>query len=324
MKNTPLLFRGYHYNMQTYWKNYQDDGFTQLSLDLSSKCNYACDWCFNKDFRNKDDTGILNLDEKISLLKQSVKLGAKTLVIPGTGEPTLDPDLWTLVNASHNLGLITVVYSNLSGLNKEKIEYLFSKDVSIGIKMDSLKKDFFNKRYHARKSDFNKFQENLTLINQTYYGSNEALVYRTIANMVLTHENKEELYSISKYCKNNNLPLFIRPVKPVTWAEKNIKEWKKIGNPSGKLMPDKELFKLAKQHDSLFSPSNTLENHCALYSFGLTVKNNGDVQICPDHHDSRKEFSNIRNKSLKEIIKELNLKRTIKPGYCIMLPTINH
>lgn len=79
---------------------------------------------------------------------------------------------------------------------------------------------------------------------------------------------------------------------------------------------------LAKRHNNLFSPSSTTENHCAIYSFGLTVKSNGDVQLCPDHHGSRGQF-NVRKDGLQTVIEKINQKRTIKSGFCVMLDQPN-
>ena len=322
------LFKGYHFPMKTYWNNHNNLGFTQLSLDLTSNCNYQCDWCFNKHLINKKVKS-LTLKEKERILKEAVNLGAKTLVFPGAGEPTLDPDFYPLVEIANKLGLITVVYTNLTGnINPEKIKFLYDRNVSIGLKLDSLNPNYFVKRYHVDKSIFDRFQLNLKAVLKAYKDTEEIKadhkIYRIIANMVLTEENKAEIESISKFCKSKNLPLFVRPVKPVKWAKQNISEWKKIGNPSGKLTPNSELIQLAKEYNTLFSPSSTLENHCAIYSFGLTIKEDGDIQICPDHHESKGQFGNIKNLKLKDVIKELNNKRKIKSGYCVMLPEIEH
>ena len=329
MKKEQLLFKGYHYPMESYWDNHDKGGFTQLSLDLSSNCNYRCDWCFNKELLNKDKSDLLSLTRKKLLLEESIELGAKTLVIPGTGEPTLDHDFYLLVESAHSLGMISVVYSNLTGnLDREGINQLHEQDVSIGIKLDSLKPEYFSRRYHVNERLFDKYMDNLNSIVSAYKDSKEhtsqGTVYQAIANMVLTHENKEELPEISGFCKKNDLPLFVRPVKPVTWAKNDSETWKEIGNETGEYTPNNELVNLAHECNTLFSPSSTLENHCAIYSFGLTIKNNGDIQICPDHHDSRGRFGNIRDVGLKEVMKQLNSSRTIKPGFCIMLPDIEH
>jgi len=314
--------------MDIYWNNYNNRGFTQLSLDLSSRCNYRCDWCFNKHLINKQVES-LSLEEKESILKEAVELGAKTLVFPGAGEPTLDPDFYPLVEIANNLGLITVVYTNLTGnIDADKINFLRDNNVSIGIKLDSLNPDYFIRRYHVDDLTFDKFFKNFKAVLESYKATetetDDRKIYRVIANMVLTEENKCEIEEISKLCKLNNVPLFVRPVKPVTWAEQVPDEWKKIGNTSGELVPSNDLVNLAKKYNTLFSPSSTLENHCAIYAFGLTIKENGDYQLCPDHHDSSGAFGNTKSKSLKTVIKELNDKRNTKPGFCVMLPEIKH
>lgn len=321
----PKLFRGYHYPMQIYLDNQRNSGFTQLSLDLTSRCDYRCDWCFNQDLIGKEDNDKLTLDEKKRLLEQSKTLGARTLVIPGTGEPTLDKDLFPLVYFAHTLGITTVVYSNLTGnLNLERIQELFEHDVSLGIKFDSLKPNFFERRYHTNQKSYNTFLENLASVSRIYKNSEqqtqEGNVFRAILNMVLTHENKEELESLNKRSEELGFPLYVRPVKPVTWAAKDLPAWKKLGNTSGANLPDRELIELAQRYNTLFSPSSTLENHCAIYSFGLTVKNNGDIQICPDHNKSRGSLGNVRTRQLREIIKQLSELRQVKPGFCVMLP----
>lgn len=61
MNKKVKLFYGYHFPMTTYWGNYRKGGFTQLSLGFSSRCNYKCDWCFNKRLLNKDESDILSL-----------------------------------------------------------------------------------------------------------------------------------------------------------------------------------------------------------------------------------------------------------------------
>ena len=278
---------------------------------------------------NKSEPDRLSLNEKADLITQATQLNAKTLVIPGTGEPTLDRDFYPLLDIANRAGMITVVYSNLTGnVDRNKITKMLNSNVSIGIKLDSFDPKYFKKRYHVKEKVFEKFLENLHQIVDLYQGSDQPTeqgrAYRAIANMVLTRENMGELERITEFCRKSNLPLFVRPVKPVIWASKELEKWKEIGNSSGLLNPELDLIKLASQHNTLFSPSSTPENHCAIYSFGLTIKNNGDIQVCPDHHESRGLFGNVRKESLSVIIKRLNEQRTIKSGFCVMLPDIDH
>lgn len=316
------LFFGYHFPMKTYWENNKRGGFTQLSLDFTNLCNYKCDWCFNKKLLNTEDGSLLDIDARKKLIAQANELGAKTLVIPGTGEPTLDPYFKQTIGYAHSLGMITVIYSNLTGkLDADLIWWLYSHNVSIGIKFDSLHPAHFTRRYHTTTAMYEKFRDNLIEVLRVYEGSQvetkEDEAHRVIANMVLTRENITKVEILSYFCEKHNLPLFIRPVKPVDWAGENPVLWKKLGNRAGTLTPEQGLLNVANKYNTLFSPSSTTENHCAIYSFGLTVKSNGDVQLCPDHHNS-KGMHNVRENGLDKIILSLNKARIIRSGYCVM------
>ncbi|MEK9151427.1 MAG: radical SAM protein [Patescibacteria group bacterium] len=318
------LFAGYHFPMSVYRKTFEAGGITQLSLDFSSTCNYRCDWCFNGSDLNNDGDDILTLSERVLLLEDARALGARTLVVPGTGEPTLDPYFRETIEAAHERGLISVVYTNLTGrVDENLLAWMRDHGVSLGVKLDSFKEEHFLERYHTTKKQYGRFISNLKSAIQVYrntavkLGENK-VAHRIIANSVLTRENMDELPAIAQYCEEVNLPLFVRPVKAVDWAKEQPSLWKLLGNRDGGQNPEKELTELANEHNTLFSPSSTEENHCAIFSFGLTVKNNGDVQLCPDHHASRGEF-NVRKNSLSEIVGSMNARRKIESGYCIML-----
>ena len=186
MNTKQRLFSGYHFPMDVYWDNYNNGGFTQLSLDLSSRCNYKCDWCFNKHLINKQ-VDSLRLKEKEEILIEAVELGAKTLVFPGAGEPTLDPDFYPLVEIAHNLGLITVVYTNLTGnIDTEKINLLRDKNVSIGIKLDSLNPEYFIRRYHVGRPTFDKFFKNFKAVIESYKTTKIETVDHEIHRVIAT------------------------------------------------------------------------------------------------------------------------------------------
>ncbi len=239
MKDT-ILFRGYHYPMSAYRENQEAEGITQLSLDTKPICNLKCTWCYNGHLNGEGvSKDSLTIKEKKELLRQAREIGAKSLVIPGTGEPTLDPDFYKLVEAAYEIGLTTVVYTNFTGnIDADKIKNLHDLDVSIGAKLDTFDKEYFQRWLRSNgKESFKKFRRNLDSLLEIYSGSTKIKeisgqqysIHRVIANMVLTHENKEELEQIAGFCKQDNLPLFVRPVKPVKWAMTNLSDWKMLG-----------------------------------------------------------------------------------------------
>jgi len=327
------LFRGYHYPMPVYFDNWACGGFTLLSLDLTSRCNYDCDWCSNKTVINRPEPDSLSREERVRLIEEASDLGARTLVAVGVGEPTLDPDFYPLVKLAHQRGMITVLYSNITGLmDQDRIQFLFDHDVSIAIKLDSFNMQHFLARNHTNIAAYYRFLRNFMGILNTYRGSRtvEARdgiccnIHRVIGNMVINLENQVEIEHMVDLCADFEVPLFIRPIRPVDWAEAAPATWRQLGNSTGTRMPDPTLVEAASRHNTLFAPSATLQNHCAIYTFGLVLRNNGDVMVCPDNEKTRGQFGNVRVRPLHAIAADLKAHRIVKPGYCDMLPTLDH
>lgn len=330
---TVSLFRGYHHPMATYHANWEAGGFTLLSMDLTSRCNYDCDWCCNKTVVNRSEPDMLTQPERLALLEQASRLGARTLVAVGVGEPTLDPGFPGLVEKAASLGMTTVLYSNITGrLDRRSIDFLFAHDVSLAVKMDSFNLGHFQRRNHTTVGGYYKYLRNFIHVLDAYRGSTVTEVrdgttfhvHRVIGNMVLNLENLDELEPMSELCGEFGLPLFIRPIRPTNWAEADMETWRRLGNPTGALVPSPVLVEAARAHNTLFAPSATLENHCAIYAFGLVLRNDGDVLLCPDNEATRGMFGNARTVALEEIARRLHKVKVIKPGYCNVLPEVDH
>ena len=311
------VINGYHYPLDIYTSTHDNGGFTILTMDVSSKYNYNCDWCCNKSITNKEDKGMLTSAERVDFLRKSMEMGAKTLVILGAGEPTLDKGIYDLIEGANSFGFISVLYTNLSGnINEDKIKFLYDNNASIIIKMDSLNKDYFLNNYHVNETIYSKFSKNLDSVLSIYANSKKKStncdIYRVSGNMVITHINKVEVEHISNFCNRYDVPLFVRPVR----YNQYIDVWDTIGNIDGTKQCSKELESIANRYCTLFAPSSTLKNHCSIYSFGLTLKNNGDIVLCPD---SDIKYGNVKDVDIKEMMRSLREKRTIQPGFCPMI-----
>jgi len=176
--------------------------------------------------------------------------------------------------------------------------------------------------------------QNLQTIVEVYKNSTrqvvrddvEVNVCRIMGTTTLTYENKDEVENILEFCEDHDVPLILRLIKPVAWASERPNEWQKLGNPSGEHTPGEELVKLAreKNQNTGFVSSSNIGGYCTLLSFGLTVKNDGSVQLCPDHDASKGRFGNVKTSSLTAIMKKLHQSRKLKPGFCINLPKLKY
>lgn len=335
MMQKSIMLHGYEYPNALLF-NGNKPNLCFLALNSPNICNLHCQWCFNK-YLHLVPITVLTLKEKFKLLSASAEYGIKTLVIPGAGEPLMDPDIFEIIKYAKKMQMTTVIYTNLTGgrwKENDTAKILRDFDVSLGIKLDSLNSSYY-KAYHEMKSTiFQRYLRNLErvcyeyrdLAFDTVIDNTVCRIYHVFANMVLTFDNITELPDIKNFCTEHELPLSIRPVKPIDWAERDLGLWKQLGNRSGKLEPSEELISIAREFNlaSSFSPASTITQHCAVYTFGITVDPDGSIKTCPDAHESKCMFNVRDTNGIKNAWDMLGREKTIKPGFCVVTPKANY
>ncbi len=121
------------------------------------RCNRACDFCFNKNMPSMPDMPLEQFRKMLGTLKG---LGVKTIDIMG-GEPTLHPDIVTMVLEAEGAGFSVNISSN--GTDLPVLAQIIDKTgkTAVGISVndrDELKamKDFIARRRPVVKSIFQK------------------------------------------------------------------------------------------------------------------------------------------------------------------------
>ncbi|RLG14359.1 MAG: hypothetical protein DRN66_02225 [Candidatus Nanohalarchaeota archaeon] len=289
MISSNVLIKGYHYSEKIYSENY----ITYLCCDLTKACNYRCIYCGNATHKDKGKDLTTNQREKlISNLKE---YGLKTVIFAGEGEPTIDPDFYHLIKHNYAIGLTTIVYSNIAVLNKRKIEFLYSHDVSLVIKIDSLDEEIYNKMTGSNEYvTFKENLENLLLV----YGREPHEEKRIEIATVLTELNKREPKKIKKLCDEHGLVYCCK-----TAGKKGMagKKWEKIC-PNGTI----ELEKIAKKYTDKYQTTGTILGDCAVAGHGIAVLKSGECVLCPSLTDY--VYANVKTNTVEEII---SIKRKI-------------
>ena len=81
----------------------------EVSIELTTRCDLDCDFCFNKMSYDRDRS--LDRDKVLSVLGQAAKLGAQRVRFTG-GEPLLDENFPVYANHARELGLGVWLNSN--------------------------------------------------------------------------------------------------------------------------------------------------------------------------------------------------------------------
>ncbi len=118
-----------------------------VALNLTERCNLACDHCY-LDARHLSEGGAdeLSTEEICRVLSEIAEVGPEAMVVLTGGEPTLRPDLPELAAHASALGLMVVVGTNGMSLTPARVEKLQASGVAgIGISVDSLNPETHDK-----------------------------------------------------------------------------------------------------------------------------------------------------------------------------------
>jgi len=111
-----------------------------VALNLTQRCNLACDHCY-LDARHLKEGGRdeLSTADLRRILGEIAEVGPEAMVVLTGGEPTLRPDLGELAAHASGLGLMVVVGTNGMSLTPARVRKLQSDGVAgMGISVDSL------------------------------------------------------------------------------------------------------------------------------------------------------------------------------------------
>ena len=114
--------------------DYKEGKLTILDLELSGACNFKCKYCDSPD-RNK---GFSIETEKIESLLKNGQI--RWIFICGLGEPTYGPnyeELIKILKVAKRNGAKCSIFSNLSNLTKELLDYIDDEVLYILFKLDS-------------------------------------------------------------------------------------------------------------------------------------------------------------------------------------------
>ncbi|MBN1214479.1 MAG: viperin family antiviral radical SAM protein [Candidatus Lokiarchaeota archaeon] len=171
-------------------------------------CNFKCKYCFA---RFESSNLKLSFNQCIKIINDISNAGIKKINFAG-GEPSLSPFLGDLLKYSKNLGLITSIISNGTGITKNFLKE-FSKSIDwIGLSIDS----------------------GLELTNFNLGRGNGNLVKKIIKRSVLIHKTGIKLKIntvVNRLNYQEDLSWLIKRIKPERWKVFQILEIKNQNHP---------------------------------------------------------------------------------------------
>lgn len=216
----------------------------RLGLFLTKRCNFNCVYCCAA--KGEDPSDKLSLKEIKGLLLQSRKMGAKSVLVAGEGEPFLDENLFPLIEYAASLDMSFTVTTNGSRIDKQIARWLYDHRVRLFVKLDSLQPAVHNKLYGTE----DRYRWVDYVVNGATFRIPECLKDLLTAGyqnhcrrflrkhllavaMVITRLNLESIPEVVKFCRLCGIGIYMEkllPVRPVTLLSDIIPSSSEITN----------------------------------------------------------------------------------------------
>jgi len=276
----------------------QNNQLLTLDMDIGSVCDLNCSFCFANTRVKQCDSYIDKTTKRAKqILIEAAKLGCKSIKIVGAGEPTLFPELITILEHCKRLDIIPIIFTAghiigddrrarihkkhgvLCGMDLAK--KLYDLNCSIIIKHMTLN-DKLNNQMVGAKFDHANLRDQ-GLINLIKAGFNQDVPTRLGVDCLLMKSNYEEALELFKFFNNLNIFCVLNTSMDCGATEM------KLSNPDI-LTKDEaldvaiKLYTYCKNNnipfDSRISPY-FLSPVCSQLNHGLFIGDDNSVKVCP-------------------------------------------
>ena len=298
-----------------------------MEISPSGSCNHRCIYC-GKDFMAYQPRFLETLIFKVRL-KEMGKLGVKSIMYAGEGEPFLHKDISDIIITTKNAGIDVAVTSNAVLFNEKIANEVLPHLTWIKVSIDAAKAHTYAKIHRTRPEDFDKVIKNMA------YAAKIRKKNRYLCTLgmqiILLPDNYREITLLAKKAKEIGMDYLV--VKPYshhplskTSIFKDIKYSEYLGLAE-------KLSKLSNTHFNVIFRLHAMKKwdevqrnykHCLALPFWAYIDAGGDIWACSMYLTKQNfNFGNIYKNSFKEIWeskKRENLVRwaadKLKTDYC--------
>ncbi len=269
-------------------------------------CNHRCTFC------SVDYIGYKSIKQDEEILSQRIremaKLGVKSIMFAGEGEPTLYKPLPNILDVCTEAGIDTSLTTNAVAMNEKTIENYLKNCSWIKVSINAGDRETYSKIHTTKAADFDKVVENLTLAAKR---KKEKSYNCTIgAQMLLLPENKNTAISLAKTMRDAGVDyLVIKPYTQSLYGTSRVYEGLTYEHM---MYLEKELASLETENFKVVFRASTMKkleekkqpySKCyATPNFWAYIMADGRVYGCGAYLNNKKfEYGNINENSFQEI-----------------------
>jgi radical SAM protein with 4Fe4S-binding SPASM domain len=308
---------------------YNDRALINVEIELSKVCNHRCVFCHPHGeklkhlYTNQDTKGNSFFPSKrlFCLIDELKEVGAKSVSLPGYGEPLLHKDIFSVIKKLHEYDMDIGLTTNLSKkLNDDEIKVLGLLSW-IRCSINGSNKEIHQKVHNSiDKDSFNNVVDNLKRLRK-----NKDLLIDI--SFLICEENKNDIVGIYNLAKEMSVnSLSYRP--GLIGFDRRETEYEKVVIDSlnqVKEMDNGSLNINTGMHR--FNDCGVIKEDikCYISKYSLFITTNGDIfPCCITQCDTKYKYDNIMNKSFVEFWNSDNQKEHYKTINMRTCPLCRH
>lgn len=287
-----------------------------IGISATSACNYRCNYCYG--IIAKSEGKKLSLDEYKSIIDQAYDLNARSVLVCGDGEPTVDKDLVEIVKHAHSKGMYSVIVSNgnifgndelsrkvYNMSSDELVDVFYNNGASFIFKLESLNEELYDTIVDV-KGSFRQYMNGLEKIfkrgfcNTKDFGDGTKLT-RVAFSGVISKQNFHEVPALQKFAHDHDAQFICKFPSFIGNTELN-----------------KDLFFIPTEDTTLWLRENYIRKysekpetlttdtiHCGAWSYGAVIGETGDIRLCYTAAcPPARSVGNVREGSLRSLLEK--------------------
>jgi len=265
------------------------------AFELASNiCPWNCEFCFTEDDNPEGAkrrlSNEMDIHRRLRLIDEAAHLGARAINFVGAGEPTIDPDFFTLLDRMRSHAIVPIVYTEgaLRLTDRDFVRQLYDTGATVVLKVNTLTNEAYQNAIVAgpagRKNPRNQnyFRDrNHALELLAEEGFNKSTPTRLAFDTIICRENVGEIMDIHRFARDNNIfVLFVNylPSGRSTQVMHNaITKAEQFAIFEQMAEIDRQEYGI--EHRACFPYAGGVP--CTIRGFGLYVKIGGAVFDCP-------------------------------------------
>lgn len=227
-----------------------------VEISPSGLCNHNCSFC-GLDFTPQGKAVFLETNTLKNRLSEMAKLGIRSVMFAGEGEPLLHKDMADIVIHTKKVGIDVAFTTNATCLTEKFCEKAISSIEWIKVSINAGVSKTYAKIHNAPESHFDKVLQNIrsaTKIKESYKSS--CVIG---AQVILLPDNKEEIELLAKIVRDAGCAYLV--VKPYSQhPQSNTRKYQNVSYRQDEMKNLEEtLSKLNRSNFKVIFRSQTME-----------------------------------------------------------------